>query len=71
MTADTKNQLISALAGLAGVLGGSAGTYKLMEYRLDRAEQEIAALREQVDQTGDEVKCMICSAHSMACPGCD
>lgn len=71
MTDDTKKQFISALAGLAGALGGSAGTYKLMEYRLDSAEERLAAVEATVEQTGDEVKCMICSAHDIACPGCD
>lgn len=71
MTTDMKKHLISALAGLAGVLSGSAGTYKLMEYRLDRAEERLAAVEATVEQTGDEVKCMICSAHDIPCPGCD
>lgn len=70
MTDDTKKQLISALAGLAGALGGSAGTYKLMEYRLDRAEERLATVEATVEKTGDEVKCMICDAHDIACPGC-
>lgn len=70
MTDDTKKQLISALAGLVGALGGSAGTFTLMEYRLDRAEERIVALEATVEQTGDEVKCMICDAHSIDCPGC-
>lgn len=70
MTDDTKKHLISALAGLVGALGGSAGTYKLMEYRLDRAEERIVALEQTVEKTGDEVKCMICDAHAIACPGC-
>jgi len=70
MTNENKSKLISALAGLLGAFGGSAGTYKLMEYRLEQAEARLETLDATVKKTGDEVKCMICDAHDMACPGC-
>lgn len=67
-----KNQLISALVGLVGAFGGSAGTYKLMEYRLDKAEEKIASLEKEIKETGTEVKCLIYDVHEVKIrPGCD
>jgi hypothetical protein len=67
-----KSQLLSAVIGLVGAFGGSAGTYKLMEYRLDLAESKITSLEEKIETTGTEVKCLILDVHEVPIrPGCE
>ena len=75
MSLDVKS--IATWIGIAGSLGGVAGTWMLLQYRLEEVEKtqqalsiQVEALREANQETGEEVKCLICAAHNIQCPGC-
>ena len=75
MNVDLKT--ISNWVGLAISLSGIVATYSVMQYRLDELEkgQEIVVdalqqLAVELNNKGDEVRCLICKAHEIQCPGC-
>ena len=75
MNVDLKT--ISIWVGLAISLSGIVATYSVMQYRLDELEkgQEIVVdalqqLAVELNNKGDEVRCLICKAHEIQCPGC-
>jgi hypothetical protein len=68
---------VATMIGVATALAGVVGTWTLMQYRLDALEEdqkalaaEVASVSEDVETKGEEVKCLICSAHEIPCPGC-
>ena len=68
---------VATMIGVATALAGVVGTWTLMQYRLDALEEDQKALAEEVssvstdvEKKGEEVKCLICSAHDIPCPGC-
>lgn len=78
-TANTKAILekIALLLGLATVLGGAVSTWAVSQYRIEKLEakneeleKELKLLRDEFHTQGERVKCLICKAHDMECPGC-
>lgn len=75
MNVDLKT--IATFIGIAASLAGIVGTWTLMQYRLDQLEQQQAELQKEleivhqsVEKAGLDVKCLICDAHDIPCPGC-
>jgi cell division protein FtsB len=78
-TANTKAILekIALLLGLATILGGAVSTWAVAQYRIEKLEakneeleKELKLLRDEFHAQGERVKCLICKAHDMECPGC-
>ena len=68
---------IATFIGISASLAGIAGTWTLVQYRLDQLEQDqrglaedIRNISENVEEKGDEVRCLICGVHDIPCPGC-
>ena len=68
---------ISIWVGLAISLSGIVATYSVMQYRLDELEKgqekvvdDLQQLSVELNKKGDEVRCLICKAHEIQCPGC-
>ena len=75
MTIDIK--IISIWVGLAASLSGIVATWAITQYRLDALEErqkitsdELKNLAVELNKKGDEVRCLICDAHKIDCPGC-
>ena len=75
MNVDLKT--ISIWVGLAISLSGIVATYSVMQYRLDELEKgqekvvdDLQQLSVELNNKGDEVRCLICKAHEIQCPGC-
>lgn len=75
MNVDLKT--IATFIGIAASLAGIVGTWTLMQYRLDQLEsqqedlkKEIEIVHQSVEKAGFDVKCLICDAHDIPCPGC-
>jgi sensor domain CHASE-containing protein len=75
MNVDLKT--IATFIGIAASLAGIVGTWTLMQYRLDQLEQqqsdlqrELEIVHQSVEKAGLDVKCLICDAHDIPCPGC-
>ena len=68
---------ISQVAGLVILGSGIVATWSLLKYRVDALETRVKELETQVaaqetrnTQQVAEVKCLICQAHNIPCPGC-
>lgn len=75
---------VVAIIGIASALLGVASTWTLLQYRIAALEEQSKHLQSEVEQTkaemhrmeedfnaqGERLKCMICAAQSMRCPGC-
>ena len=75
MNVDLKT--IATFIGIAASLAGIIGTWTLMQYRLDQLEnqqsdlqKELEVVHQAVEKAGLDVKCLICDAHEIPCPGC-
>lgn len=75
MNVDLKT--IATFIGIAASLAGIVGTWTLMQYRLDQLEnqqsdlqKELEIVHQSVEKAGLDVKCLICDAHEIPCPGC-
>jgi hypothetical protein len=78
-TANIKATLEKAalIAGLATAIGGTVSNWAVNQYRIDEIEaqnkeleRELRLLRDEFHNQGEHVKCLICKAHDMECPGC-
>ncbi len=68
---------VSQVIGLAILASGIVATWTLLKYRVDELETRVKELESQVAahetrnaQQVAEVKCLICQAHNIPCPGC-
>jgi prefoldin subunit 5 len=68
---------ISIWVGLAISLSGIVATWSVMQYRLEEVEKQqeklvddLQKLSQELNRKGDEVRCLICKAHEIQCPGC-
>ena len=71
---------IRTFATVVGILvcfAGVVSTWAIFQYRMDEIEKDNAELKEEVKvltaefrKKGEEVRCLICDAHKMKCPGC-
>ncbi len=68
---------ISQVAGLAVITSGIFATWALLKYRVDALELRVKELEVELEQQEAknaqqvaEVKCLICKAHNIPCPGC-
>jgi cell division protein FtsB len=41
-----------------------------LEAKNEELEKELKLLRDEFHAQGERVKCLICKAHDMECPGC-
>lgn len=72
---DTKTVLM--LLSMAVNFTGVIGTWAVMQYRLDDLEEAVSTLEKRVSATEaanieqiERVKCLICEANDIRCPGC-
>ena len=70
-------KIISLWVGLAASLSGIVATWAITQYRLDALEErqqqtsnDLKSLSVELNEKGDEVRCLICKAHKINCPGC-
>ena len=75
MNVDLK--IVSLWVGLATSMSGIVATWSITQYRLDAMEQrqeqtadDLKSLSIELNKKGDEVRCLICKAHEIKCPGC-
>ena len=73
LDAKTLLTLISLIANFAGIIG----TWAVMQYRMEAIEAKLILLEQRVAATESanieqiaQVKCLICEAHGIPCPGC-
>jgi len=67
----------STILGVLGALSATAGTWAVMQHRIEQTEARVRRLESRVDDlstalttASDEVRCLICDAHAIPCPGC-
>ncbi len=72
---DTKTLLMLVSMGVN--FTGVIGTWAVMQYRLDDLEEAVSTLEKRVSATEaanieqiERVKCLICEANDIRCPGC-
>lgn len=81
MPAPTDNKLnierIAIIASFCASFAGLVSTWAVSQYRIDALEAEtkelrteVKMLREEFHAQGERVKCLICQAHNLGCPGC-
>lgn len=70
-------KLIAGVVSLLICFAGIASTWALLQYRIEQLEKEHQQLAVEMKnlslefgRKGEEVKCLICKAHEMQCPGC-
>lgn len=70
-------KIVSLWVGLATSLSGIVATWTITQYRLDALEvrqqqtsNDLKSLSIELNNKGDEVRCLICKAHEIKCPGC-
>jgi hypothetical protein len=75
MNVDTKT--LATIVGLMISFAGIVSTWTLLQYRIQQVENDNAKIKEDLEnltiefrKKGEEVKCLICEAHKMQCPGC-
>ncbi len=77
--ADNKGTIerLALLIGMGASLAGVVSTWAVSQYRIDALEAEtkelkaeVKLLREEFHDQGERVKCLICKAHDLECPGC-
>lgn len=75
MNVDMKT--VAIMIGLAISLSGIVATYAVLQYRLESVEKsqeklvgDLEKLTIELNEKGDEVRCLICKAHDIQCPGC-
>lgn len=68
---------IATFVSLAIIFAGVAGTWTLLKYRVDTLEASHEKLeastfegQKATEKQGEEIKCLICQAHEIPCPGC-
>lgn len=68
---------IALVVGMAVSMAGAVSTWAVSQYRIDTLEAEskelraeVKLLREEFHAQGERVKCLICQAHDLECPGC-
>lgn len=68
---------ISQVVGLAILASGIVATWSLLKYRVDELETRVKEQEIKIEQQEAknaqqvaEVKCLICQAHNIPCPGC-
>lgn len=68
---------IATVIGLLSSISGVIATWTLMQYRMDQLEERVHSLETKIEegdaklvQQAEELKCTICSVHSIPCPGC-
>jgi hypothetical protein len=68
---------IALVVGMSVSVAGAVSTWAVSQYRIDALEAqskelrvEVKLLREEFHAQGERVKCLICQAHDLECPGC-
>ena len=76
MTSDTI-RTFATIIGLLVCFAGVISTWTVLQFRINELEKDNAELKEEVKfltvefrKKGEEVRCLICEAHKMRCPGC-
>lgn len=73
-----------ALTGVVSSLIGVISTWVALQYRIERLEEQAESAQKELDtiqhemlrmerdfnEQGRQVRCDICKAHGMGCPGC-
>lgn len=68
---------VAIVVGMTMSMAGAISTWAVSQYRIDALEAqstelraEVKLLREEFHAQGERVKCLICQAHDLECPGC-
>ena len=68
---------VATIVGLLVCFAGVVSTWTMLQFRMDELEKDNKELKEELkiltvefSKKGEEVRCLICEAHKMRCPGC-
>ena len=68
---------VAVIVTLASIFAAGVTTWALMQYRIGIVEERLKTLEsrlEEVDranvQRAEDIKCLICEANKIPCPGC-